>query len=298
MKRLLLGLLALLGACDETDSKGWLVDRARLLGALAEATTEPTRAALVVGEQASVTWLVASPTPLGAISYAWAACAPPAGSQPTPRCEGTVLASGTGTASAFGLVGAPLTVPGVAGDEVYLLGAFCPNGSAPPILDAAAFQATCAEGTALLGTTTLRLGGGNHNPPIGEGDVLLDGVAIPPATIGPVDATCAGEPGAPIVLADGREHQLGFQFRDEQRETDAAGKREALVVTHVISTGELDRQYSALDPDAAPGVVTVTWTAPTGGVPEAGRIIETFFVLRDGRGGTTFARRTLCVRLY
>jgi len=300
VKRVVLVLLGLLGACDDTDARGWLVDRTRLLGARTEAASDPTRASVAVGEQANVTWLVASPTPAVALSYAWAACAPPSGDLPSPRCEGAVLASGSGSAGTTGLVGIGLVVPPVAGTDLFMLGAFCSNGSAPPVLDPAHFTATCANGTALLGTTSLGIGGANHNPPIDDGDVFLDDMTLPPSTIGPVDAPCAGAPAAPVVLASGGDRQLHFRFHDEQREVADNGVRESLVVSHVVSAGVLDRQYSALDPnEAAPKTVAIPWTPPVASdVPDAGRIIELFFVLRDGRGGTTFARRTLCARSH
>lgn len=300
MKRVALVILMVLGACDATDSRGWLVDRTRLLGARTEADGDPTRASVAVGEHANVTWLVASPTPAVALSYAWAACAPPSSDLPTPRCEGAVLASGSGSAGTTGLVGVGLVVPQTAGTDLFMLGAFCSDGSAPPVLDLVHFTATCANGTALLGTTSLAIGGTNHNPPIDDGDVLLDDQPLPPSMVGPVDAPCTGAPEAPVVLASGGDRQLRFRFHDEQRELADNGVRESLVASHVVSAGVLDRQYSALDPnEAAPKTVKIPWTPPVASdVPDVGRIIELFFVLRDGRGGTTFARRTLCARSH
>lgn len=303
MKRLLVlgALLASVTACDEAISRGWLVDRTRVLGVRVEAANDPARATLVPGEAANVKWLIASPGPRPNLSFAWALCASPTGTYPTPRCEGPLLAAETGNGGGEDVVSMTVPAPpaGTIGDaaEVLLLAAFCADGT--PTLDARAFTATCAHGAPLLASTTLRVGAPNVNPTIADGDLLLDGAPLAPSSVSVANVPCTDAPDA-VVVAPGGEHPLVFRFRDDQREIapEVRDGKEALIVSHVVTSGELDRQYSAFDAvEAAPKEVTITWTTPPAAqVPPAGQLVQLFFVLRDGRGGTAFARRAVCVR--
>ncbi|MDF2693607.1 MAG: hypothetical protein K0S65_1990, partial [Labilithrix sp.] len=89
--RVSLLLFAFAVGCDDTDTKGWLVDRTRVLGARVEAKAEPARAEIAPGERMNVTWLVGAPNGTGRLGWAYALCAPVEGTQPVPRCEGPVF---------------------------------------------------------------------------------------------------------------------------------------------------------------------------------------------------------------
>ena len=54
-------LFAVVSACSDYEPKGWLLDRPRVLGAHTEAVAERSRASLLPGERATVTWLVVNP---------------------------------------------------------------------------------------------------------------------------------------------------------------------------------------------------------------------------------------------
>ena len=303
MKRMYPTLLALVlgSACDDAFVKGWLVDRPRVLGARIEATAEPARASIAAGEAARVIWLVGAPNGTGRLDWAYALCAPPRGVLPEPRCEGPTLASGSGASEgeivAMDVVAPPREALGEA-TELLALAAFCEGGA--PLLDARTFEATCPSGAKpLLASATIRLdsGGANRNPEIAPDAVLLDGAVMPVSTAR-VSASCEGGD-SPSVPA-GSPHGLTFRFRAEDREplpASSAGA-ETLIASHVVTAGELERQYSALEPaEAAPKEVAIPWTAPAAEeVPAGGSLVELYFVLRDGRGGLAFARRTVCVR--
>jgi hypothetical protein len=299
--RLSLLVLALSAACDDTFVKGWLVDRTRVLGARVEVVSEPARASIAPGEPAKVTWIVGAPNGTGRLEWAFAGCAPPVGLLPEPHCEGPTLVSGSGTSDGelvpMDVVAPPAEALGDA-RALLLLAAFCEHGA--PSLDARKFEATCDGGApALLASATMRLSssGPNRNPEIVSEGVLFDGAAMPASTarVGP---SCIGG-GSPTVVA-GSAHGFTFRFRNEDREpaAESGGAPETLIASHVATAGELDRQYSALEPgDAAPKEVAIPWTAPSKEeVPSGSRLVEVFFVLRDGRGGLAFARRTVCVR--
>lgn len=284
-----LASLAMLVACEETDNKGWLVDRTRVLGARVEAASDSTRAAIAPGETMRVTWLVGAPNGTGRLHWSYALCAPPEGTFPEPKCVGEIFAGGAGTTDGE-LTTMDLAAPANAGalTELQLLVAFCEGGAAS--LDARQFQATCAGGAQpQLASTSVRLAakGPNSNPAIAADAVLFDGIPLSASDRG----ACVSSP----VVAPGSIHKLGYRFHGDERENVPNGGVEKVLVSHVVTSGELDRQYSMLDPsEAAPKEVSVEWKAPP--ADDAGRLTEVFAVLRDGRGGAAFARRTLCVR--
>ena len=299
-RALLPALLALSYSCSEVEPKGWLVDRMRVLGARTEALADPTRASLDPGERGTVTWLVVTPDAPPRLSWSFAACHPPEGYYANPRCTGPVLASGAGTSDGE-LVRMDLEMPGLAATgevpELLVLGAFCTHGTVA--LDAFTFNATCSGGgEALLATTRVRLGtsGINRNPMIADDAIRLDDIPLPPAKFGVSVGPCTGGPDSPFVQA-GAGTKILVRLDEAAREPAEEG-REGLTLTHVVTSGELGRQYSSIEPDmAAPAQVAVELTAsgPRPGEAPA-RLTRLFFVLRDSRGAMSFAVRSICVR--
>ncbi|HVH47876.1 MAG TPA: hypothetical protein VM925_36330 [Labilithrix sp.] len=287
--------LAFVFGCEETDTKGWLVDRTRVLGARIEATADPSRASIAPGEAMRVTWLVAAPNGTGHSTWAYALCAPVVGNFPEPKCEGSTFASAKGATDGE-LVTMELDVPADVGDlqELQLLAAFCEGGETT--LDATRFEATCTGGaSARLAAADIRLAaaGPNRNPEIAADAVLFDGAPMAPSTARP--GPCGSDTMSPVVNA-GTKHAFVVRFRGDERESAPDGV-ESLLASHVVTTGKLERQYSMLDPkDAVPKDVSVEWTAPGRDQVGEGRVAEIYVVVRDGRGGAAFARRTVCVR--
>ena len=302
VSRVSLLALAFVFGCEETDARGWLVDRTRVLAVRFEARADPARAAIVPGEPMRATWLVGAPGGTGRLSWAYAVCAPVAGNFPEPRCEGPVLASAAG-ASDGELVTLDLEAPradaALGLQELQMLAAFCESGDAA--LDPSRFEASCAGSSApaRLASATIRLeaAGPNQNPDVAADAVLFDGQPLPPSSVRP--GPCSGAAESPVVVP-GSKHHLVIRFRGDEREpvpgsTDGV---ENIFASHVVTTGELERQYSMLDPtDPLPKDARVEWTAPPREqVPDGGRLAEIYVVLRDGRGGAAFGRRTVCVR--
>jgi hypothetical protein len=293
-------LLALTFGCSEFEPKGWLVDRTRVVGARIEAVAEPRRASLAPGERATVTWLVLNPAAPPRLSWSFAACLPPSGNYASPRCDGPALASGSGTSDSE-LVAMDFETPSLAatGDapELLLLGAFCESGA--PTLDPRTFTATCARGNPLLASTRVRLAkeGINYNPGIADDAIRFGDIPLPPAQFSIPVGPCAGAPDAPVVQAGAKDVKVHIRFDDSEREALSEG-REGLLLSHLVSSGELERQYSSLDPgEPAPKDLTVEFTAPgRDAVDASGRLVRIFFVLRDDRGGMSFAVRSICIR--
>lgn len=287
--------LQVLGAgCADDFSKGWLVDRVRVLGALAHPADRPETSSLAPGDRARITWLVAPPErPPARMGWAFAVCAPPPGNFAEPACaapagegRGEAIAV-EGETSGTELVPMDIDVPRDLGAELLVIAAFCADGAAA--LDAPSFTARCSGGAEpLLASTVLEVGAErpNANPAVGDDAVTLDGAPLPLLGARP---RC-GDPSVRDVRASA-DLELGFRFDEAARE---AG--ETLVVTHVVTAGELVRQYSALEPsEPTPKAVKLTWTAPAADAAD-GSLSFFYFVLRDGRGGVAFARRAVCVR--
>jgi hypothetical protein len=285
-------VVAVLG-CDDTDTKGWLVDRTRVLGARIESKTDPSRAAIAPGETMRVAWLVGAPNGTGALSWSYALCPPVGGNFPEPRCTTAPLAAGKGTSNGD-LSVMEMDVPASNQSELLLIAAFCDSGDVS--LDAARFVGTCSSGApARLASATVRLvsAGPNENPEMAPDTVLFDGVPMPAPAAEPT-APC--DAAAPVVTA-GSKHAFAVRFENAQREATPEGPLESLLASHVVTDGDLDRQYSSLEPrESAPKDASVKWTAPSRDRVGEGRQVELYVVLRDGRGGAAFARRSVCVR--
>jgi hypothetical protein len=227
------------------------------------------------------------------VGWTFAACEPPAGNFARPQCESPVVASGSGAATGE-VVAMDLDVPPIealgSAQELLVLAAFCSTGT--PTLDARAFSATCASGEALLASTAVRLAsaGPNTNPPppsVKLGDFLLSEGDTTAA-----GAACDAAPSAPKFAAGGPAVDLVYTFDGAEREPG-----ESIMLSTIVTDGELDRQYSAFDPDEVPPKeARVPWMPPpSGSVPSGGRVVRFYAVLRDGRGGASFGRFAVCV---
>ncbi len=270
-------------ACEDSIHGGWLVDRPRVLGARVSAAADGTRAALAPGERANVEWLVAAPEGPPRLSWTFAACVTPDGLFARPRCDGTIVAIGSG-ASASEVVSIEFLVPSadaIAGaKELLVLAAFCSDGA--PVLDPRAFTATCANGDALLASALLRVEGANANPPP-PAMRLGDAPLVPDDPYASCDVATKIAPGTTLDFV--------HVFGDALREAD-----ESITLSTIITGGKLDRQYSTFDAEeAAPKEARIEWKAPSD-VPAAGLIVRLYALLRDSRGGASFARFSVCVR--
>jgi hypothetical protein len=275
-------------ACDNSFTKGSLVDRTRVIAVRIEAKDDAARSSIAPGESMRATWLVAAPNGTPRLGFSYALCASPTGNFPDLRCEGATLRAASGVAENESVV-MEMDVP--AGDvrDLILLAAFCENG-AGSTLDAARFEATCADGApSLLASARIKTDPANRNPDIVNDAVLFDGAPIGPTTLRP-NTPCTAATDAPVVPL-GSKHKFGFRLRGEDREPG-----ESLIVSHVTTKGEFDRQYSSLEVDEAPKSAEIPWNAPGVDPGENGTVAEFYFVLRDSRGGAAFARRAVCVR--
>jgi hypothetical protein len=285
-------LAVLLAGCDDEPPDVAIIDKTRVLAARVEVEGEPGRAAPAPGEVVNVSFLVVAPEPDPAIAFSLQACVARASVSDVPRCEGEPLGS---AASLEPVVGAPLvsfTAPDVSGasGRLAVVGAMCPAGVALPAEDAP----RCGDGSWLLGVTLdfpmFDPAAPNTNPAFSS--LYLDGQELLPETA--VETDCGL---LPEVRSGSTGHALRAELDPSSRDplpvlTSADTPRESLLVSWFTTTGELDHAYSSIDSAAADTIASALWDAPNVAVPTLSRSIV---VVRDGRGGSDFVERRVCV---
>jgi hypothetical protein len=178
------------------------------------------------------------------------------------------------------------------GDErLAVLGAVCRAGSALSSDSGLA----CSDGsTAQAFTLDFALDDGNHpntNPTFAS--VTFDGDELAPDTGDSTD--CATLPSVPagatehgirVALADGARDPL-------ERVNGADPTQESLLISYFVTHGGLDHAWSAIESTAPVANGAVTWTGPA---HVDGPLLSRFiFVVRDGRGGSDFTERRVCI---
>jgi hypothetical protein len=293
-------LSAVLGqaACSNPVSPPWLIDKPRVLGARVQARSETSRATLNPGETGRVDWLIAFPDGDRATQWSFVACAESGTLRGVPSCASTPFANAEGSSAAGEAPSFEITLP----DAVSL-------GSAPEVLVAGQI---CSEGAAHFewqtmtgscdgadpGTTTdLRVSIGspsaeNANPSFPDTGVTFDGIEWTASDSS--RGACASGP----TVAPAGVHTLAVTIPSSAREAPG-GSREVMQLSHFATRGTLPTQFSfveADDPRSDPRI-EVPWTAPSAAeVTAAGVEARLYFVLRDQRGGTSWAVRSVCVR--
>lgn len=277
MRRTHLLVTAIVGfaGCTKAPEPASRLDRPRVLGAEVYAESEPARSSVRAGERVHVDVRTASRVlSRGAFAtHGLRVCAV----GPDPRadaCVGPDLAFvESGDPDAKIVFDAPAGAP-----DVVVFGIFCAGPAARLVPGALAGSCDGAPGQEVA--IRVDVGGPpNLRPAFDEASARVDGVALSP------DDACAS-PGAITLPADGAKHTLFVAAAPSAIEPG-----DDIVVSHVATHGELDRLYSL--PDAS-RVFSVEWSAPSslGQARETARFV---LVLRDGRGGTTFLTRTVCL---
>ncbi len=185
-----------------------------------------------------------------------------------------------------------------------LVGQICSNGT--PRFSMGDAAPTCSEGstraTSFLATISLAREGmaPNRHPALAEDFATLAEerwdapVEALPAT---GCAALAGTPALPLVTASETAQRLLLRVADAEREdvarTDGSAAKETVTLSQFTSAGSLKRQFSVFEGDAAPDA-EVEWTPDLPADPE-GTLVRFWFVARDGRGGTAFTTRAVCV---
>jgi hypothetical protein len=285
--------LALLAqsACDDPLSQVEAIDKTRVVGAKVEVAGDATRAAPLPGEDVFVRFLVVAPDPAPSFAYELAACVAADSASDLTTCAGEPFATSasltpTPDAPSIAFV-APPTATG--NERLAVLGAICASGVGLPAEGAA----ECDDGSAILRTTLdFSMDDGSHpntNPTLTS--VAFDGDELAAETAASAD--CAELPG----FAGGSKHRLGVSVDPSSRDAldranEADPARESLLVSYFVTRGDLDHAFGAIDARDTSSATSAIWTAPAVSEPVLARFVV---VVRDGRGGSDFAERRLCI---
>ena len=288
-----LGLLALTAsACDDPLSAVEAIDKTRVVGAKVEVAGDSTRAAPLPGEDVVVRFLVLAPDPAPTFAYALTACVAADAATDLTTCAGEPLATAASLIPTPDAPSIAFVAPAdLTGDErLAVLGNVCASGIGLPAEGAS----TCDDGSAVRATTLdFALDDGSHpntNPALTT--IALDGLELAPET--GLTTDCAELPGVP---AGALKHRLSVSVdeasRDAlERENDTGPARGSLLVSYFVSRGDLDHAFSGIESDDTSSTTGALWTAPNVDVPSLARFVV---VVRDGRGGSDFTERRLCI---
>jgi hypothetical protein len=286
------GGLILATGCDDPLVHVELIEKTRILGAKVEVAGDPTRAAPLPGEDVLVRWLVAAPDPDATFAYRFEACVALDSPSDLASCSGDALAVGESIDPAPGAPTVAFTAPADAtgSERLAVLGGVCPAGASL----GAESGLSCSDGSsAQAASLDFAMDDGNHpntNPALTS--LTLDGSELAADTADTTDCTLLP------VVARGTKHRVALDLDSASRDpVEQVGPgdptRESLLVSYFATTGELDHAFSAIDSTAASTAASVTWTAP---VPRGEPLLARLYVVvRDGRGGSDFAERRVCV---
>jgi hypothetical protein len=191
------------------------------------------------------------------------------------------------TLSAPFAVRVPEAVP--AGARLAFLGAACVVGE--PALAPSPLDWSCsddAEPLRLSFDAYARTPGFSHANPdlsalvleIGNAEVPLDDPRVPPS--------CSeGTPAVAARAVHGVTWRVGAIARDAG---DDGRLAESLQLSHFATAGLFERPLSFIDEVEEP-TVRLEWEAPAAGVPA-----KLYLVVRDGRGGVSWASASVCAR--
>ncbi len=313
-----LAVLTLVGCSEPLESITDVI-KPRTIGALVRVDGDPTRSTPAPGETVEIELVVADPGPRTGRTWAFVVCIPSATQFDVGACES--------------LIGGPFLSPPLPGaadpkpaprfsfvvpDEATLgeatrllvLGGVCADGDVNFEFDPGAFQgeATTAnpcvdqtkQGTLVTMAIALERTIDDRNFVPEFATIALDDV---PWTISAdeddLTEGCRGL-GFPERVHTTVPLAVQMALTDGSRETyvNSADPPETVVEEPYVAfqgtAGDFQGAYSFFDD--TPNTPTFTWEMPPrASVPDVGLLVRFWFVLRDGRGGSTAVERALCV---
>jgi hypothetical protein len=276
-----------LSGCEDPLKDAQRLEEARVIGVRVSAESGP--ASLVPGEDALIDVLLAGPSGPVEARLAYEVCEAADTERGVPFCAGAAFAQGTRELDGSLLaVEVPTSVP--EGARLALLGVACVEGE--PALAPDPLRWRCSAGDSPLRLSfdawTASSEFENDNPDLSELTVSVGGVEVP---LDEVRASASCEAGAPEI-ANGT-HQIALGLGGGAREAgDGSGDDpgEALQLSHFSTSGRLERSLSFIGFEENLEV-TLGWDADAADTP-----VKHYLVVRDGRGGVSFASFSFCTR--
>jgi hypothetical protein len=269
-------LLLLLSGCQDPLKEAQRLESPRILGV--RVAGEGDRASLDPGRTAQLSLLLAGPEGPLAARLAYRFCVAIDSNRGVPSCGAPPFVEGT-----TDLNGAPIALDVTAGLapglRLALLGVACTDGEPALTADPRDWGCSASEPLRLsfdAWTTAAEVS--QHHPDLSALSVTLDGarVALEAPELPP---SC--DDGV-IAAAPVTNHRIELELGAGARE---AG--ESLQLSHFSTRGAYERQFSFPDDVSA----RLDWRAP-----DPGEAAKHYLVVRDGRGGVSWASFSACAR--
>lgn len=300
-----------LGACGDPLVARELIQDDRVLGARVELLADASRAQIAPGQTARLRWLIASPSGPPALGWAFSLCAAAPVSRDLPLCAGPSFAHVASPAPTDAEPQFEFAMPDAAtlgtATQITANGLFCRSGNpVPQDRDTDWTNSRCPDTSdrplrATMGVFVGASESANLNPSFDSVAVSFDDANWPTWTEPFARSSGCLDNAALMatVRADGARHHIGLGMPEDLAEplsplTTHSATSETITLSHYTTAGDLERAFSAVDLSLPAPQVAVTWIAPTT-VPSDGQLVRFYFVLRDGRGGTDWTKRALCV---
>lgn len=297
-------LASLLASCDEIDlPKSWALTYPRVLAMRSEVIGDEARATPHPGEALRLRTLIIGQKPIERLSYALLLCPALPTSGGLPACAGDPFVTVDGVLGEdepfTGELAVELDVPDddqLKGVERFLvIGTACSEGEArlpDDEHDPGDCKGSSEPPLTWVGTVTIARDEDedNANPVLADDAIRFDDEDWAPP------ATDSDEPPALRAAADGELHTVKLNLSASERE-QVDGKPEALLVSHFVTAGKLQKRFSALEPSQLDDkVLEVEWHSPHPPADEKPpEMVRMVFVLRDQRGGVDFTTRELAI---
>lgn len=282
--------LGLLSACGDPSKFGQDIAEPRILGT--RLASGDGVAELVPGQDAEIELLVAGPTGPIEVRVNYEVCQAVPTDRGVPQCTDVSYAAGTTDASSLPRVTVATPDDAEAGSPVGVLGVACRRGD--PQLATDPVDWSCSDDGEPLNfsfdSTVSGEGRTNHNPDLVDTYVEVNGDAV---LLTPVNesADCAEgvvrvAPGQSVPVEINLGEAVREAYDDEFQDQDTL---ETIQLSTFSTRGRFERQFTIVEPDAAP-IALIDWSAPDVEGP-----VKAYFVLRDGFGGVSWSSFSLCV---
>ncbi len=289
--------LFVIAGCDDPLKPVDIIQEPRVLAARMEVEGAPERQSPAPGEAARVRWLLAAPDGDAEAGFALVACPSLPLGRNDVSCTGSAFASVASAPSATPVFdfSVPSDVDVSRSARAALLGVLCPGASGQ--LEAEAFS--CASGEALPVRLDFELASAersNLNPSFTPDSLSFAGAPWPEQALPSGD--CRGS-GLRELSASSGEQTLRVTLPPSAREelvqlSSADPARETLTLSHFASAGDLSSAFSVIPSNAEALSAELRW-APPGDAVASGTLVHFWFVVRDGRAGSDFTERAVCV---
>ncbi len=273
----------LLIGCGDPLLPEQLIEGPRVLGARGYPASDPSQSTVHADQDYSIEWLVVGPEGPLAVTGMQRTCFLPRTSWGIPSCEGAPFVEQRTEPNVSQPTFTTVFDGDPAAEQVMVAEAvFCVEET--PTKGRWQNDARCSEGghplTAVLTQPTEP---DNRRPEFAQATLQFDHEPWP-------NAGCESD--APRITAHSVEHRISVKFEPAIRET-VEGTTETIQLNHAATAGDLQGPLSFIEADQSNLEVELRWTSPKTVPPDS--VVHFYFVVRDGRGGTDFAHRLVCV---